>query len=296
MNMRYTIGGAALAIVLGAGIGCAREGGGAARPTAYATGGEPVAQTLAPAAPSAEAGHHLGAAAALLRATDQQSLNGTDKATVRTLEQQLHESWQGVDAAFRAMRAHLAAQVRAGAIDPARVHADEDVAANAVEAYQKQEFFVLNGLHALLNPEKRVAVAAAVRSGAPGRAEAQAQPEPAEGTAARLDRLTRELALDADQQQQVASLLAAQPGPTPARQSAHRERFDALLNAFPTESFDAKTTVQTMQSPTAALRDHIERKVGFVSALLPILRPDQREMLASMLERSSEHARSGTAE
>jgi hypothetical protein len=292
MNIRYTIGGAALAVMLGAGIGCSHEGGGAAEPTAYSTGGEPVAQTLVPAAPSAEAKHHPDAATALLRATDQQSLNDTEKATVRSLKQQLQESRQSLDAAFRAMRADLAAQVRAGAIDPARVHADEELAANALEAHQKLEFFVLNGLHALLNPGKRVAAATTVRSGAPGRAEAQAQPEPAEGTAARLDRMTRELRLDTDQQQQVASLLAAQPGPMPARHDAYRERFDALLNAFPTETFDAKAAVQTMPSPTAALREHVERKVGFLSALLPILRPDQRQTLASMIEqRGAERAR-----
>jgi hypothetical protein len=230
----------------------------------------------------------------LLRAADQLSLRGNRSATVLALEQQLHDSWRNVDAAFRAMRDHLAAQVRTGAIDSAQVQADENLVANAVAAHRAQETFALNSLHALLDPAQRVAIATAVRAEQPGRAEEQARPELEEGTTARLDRLTRDLALDADQQRRVAALLSAQPTEEHAYYHADaRRRFDAALNAFPTETFDARTTVQATASPAAMVHEHVQRKVAFLAELLPILRPDQRDKLASSIEMRDQQRRPG---
>jgi Spy/CpxP family protein refolding chaperone len=230
--------------------------------------------------------HHRGAAAALLRATDQLALTGPQSAMMHTLERQLRASRQSVHDAFRTMRDDLAAQVRTGVIDPATVQADESLVANALGAHQAREIDALNALHGLLGPEERAAVANAVRLEQPGRAEEQARPRPEEeGTTARLERLTRDLALDAEQQQRVAALLSAQPTPGPTYRAEYRERFDAVLNAFPTDTFDAMTTVQGAAASSAAMvRGHIEGKVAFLSQLLPILRPDQRDKLASSIE------------
>jgi hypothetical protein len=138
-----------------------------------------------------------------------------------------------------------------------------------------------------------VAIATAVRAEQPGRAEEQARSELEEGTTARLDRLTRDLALDADQQRRVAALLAAQPAAERAFHAGARQRFDAALNAFPTETFDARITVQTTASPLAMVREHVRRKVAFLAELLPMLRPDQRDKLASTIEMRDQQGRSG---
>jgi hypothetical protein len=295
MNTRYAVVRVTLAVALVAALGCTYQTRGAATGARRTTTGATAAQAQGPAAPSAErAKQHPDPAAALLGAAGQLSLSGIQSTTVHTLKQQLHDSWQNVDAAFRAMRDHLAAQVRTGVIDPAQVQADESFAASTLAAYQAQEIFALNSLHAVLGPEQRVAIATAVRAEQPGRAEEQARPEAEEGTTARLDRLTRDLALDAAQQQRVAGLLAAQPARVEAYHAEYRRRVDAVLNAFPTETFDARTTAQTAGSPAAMVHEHVQRKVAFLAELLPILRPDQRDKLASSIEaREWGHGRSG---
>jgi hypothetical protein len=199
------------------------------------------------------------------------------------LRQQLHASWQNVDAAFRVMREHLAAQVRVGVIDPAQVQADENVATRALAAHQSQAVFALNSLHALLVPEQRVWVAAVVRAEQPGLTEAQPRPGLEEGMTDRLDRLTRELTLDPGQQQQVAALLSAEAPAGPAHHFDARRRFDAALSAFPTVTFDARTVAPKTESLGTMVHEHLQRRLDFLTNLIPILRPDQRDRLASII-------------
>jgi hypothetical protein len=282
----------AVAIALQAALGCGTSERRIAVVRAQPTTGEASTQPQGGAAPSAEQGKvHPDAATALLQSADQPSLSGPQRATVHALRQQLYDGWQGIDAAVRAMRAHLAAQVRTGALDPAQVQADESLVVNALEKYRGREIFALNGLHAVLRPEQRVAVAARVRAERPGRAEAQARPEP-EGTAARLDRMTRDLALDAEQQQRVAGLLAEQPAAGPRHPAEFRGMVDTVLNAFPASTFDASSVLPAAPSPVAMVHEHVQRHVAFLAQLLPLLRPDQREKLASSIEKGDTEASS----
>jgi hypothetical protein len=295
MKTRYALGGVALAVALGALSACTYETGGR-QPTAGGRAPTGVSTTGAQgrAAPGAEQGkHHPDAAPALLGAAERLPLSRTESATVRMLRQQLHESWQSVDAAFRVVRDHLATQVRLGVLNPAQLQADEDVAARALAAHQSQSIFALNSLHALLSPEQRVWVAAAVRTEQPGLAEAQARPGGEEGMTEKLNRLTRDLALDPAQQQQVAALVAAQPAAGPEHLGA-RQRFDAMLSSFPTVTFDARATAPKTELLAAMVHEHLQHRLEFFKDLLPILRPDQRARLAATIASGDwGHGRSG---
>ena len=99
-----------------------------------------------------------------------------------------------------------------------------------------------------------------------------------------LDRLTRDLDLDSTQQQQVAAILAAQPAPAESREE-NAQHADALFQAFESDAFDGATAIETASpSPIATVYDHVQRKVEVISQMLPILRPGQRETLASLIE------------
>ena len=254
-----------------------------------------TAATAAP--PHEERGERGGAdpTNALLRATDGLQLTDAQKATIHSLEEQLEANERDTGAAFKALRSNLAAQVRAGAIDQARVQADENTAAAALQTHIAKEADTINGLHGALDPSQRKAAVAAVRAKQAGHVEAQpgagtAPPSADEIAKKRLDRMTRELGLDAAQQQQVASLLAAQPAPKEPHGDERRHRMDALLTAFEADTFDAKTAVPAPpMAPGDMIREGTDREVAFLTKLLPILRPDQREKLASGMESHGMH-------
>jgi Spy/CpxP family protein refolding chaperone len=220
----------------------------------------------------------------MLEATRGLALSETQKNTLRPFEQRLLASNKSIGAAFNTVRQDLAAQVRAGAIDRTQVQADESVMTSALQAHVAEEADTLNALHATLDPSQRTAVVAAVRAEPPGQTEKQA-PMTSEDSPSRLERLTRELDLDATQRQQVGTLLGAQPPATPYQREGRREQLDALLTAFESDSFDARTVLQASPpSPAAMVHDRIQRKAAFLSQLLPILRPDQRSKLAASIE------------
>jgi hypothetical protein len=264
--------------------------GGAEGATPGATAPSAVATTT-DAAPQGERGEHgADPTNALLQATDGLQLTDAQKATIHSLEEQLEANEKDTGAAFKALRSDLAAQVRAGAIDQAKVQADEGAAATALQAHIAKEADTINGLHAALDPSQRKAAVAAVRARQSGRAEAQPGARNAASSEdiakRRLAHLTRELGLDdAQQQQQVASLLAAQPAPKEPRMEERQHRMDVLLTAFEADTFDAKTAVPAPAvSPADTIREGTDREVAFLSKLLPILKPDQRDKLATSME------------
>ncbi|HZU84212.1 MAG TPA: hypothetical protein VE987_14885 [Polyangiaceae bacterium] len=280
-----------LALALGVAGGCSHPSGEAqpvAAPTAATepTAAAPTATAPRPGGATARPGRmrHMDPAGALFRAADALALDGAQRATVQGLEQNLEASSRELGSAFHGVHADWAAQIRAGAVDPEKVQADEAVLTDAVQGHVQREVEALDGLHAALNPSQRAAAVSAARSSEPGVAEEQGRPPASAGQPAGLDRLTRELGLDPDQQQRVSALLAAQPDPA-AYRAQHEQRFSEVLNAFASERFDAQTTLQAMKpSLREMVHQRVEHEAAFFSQLLPILRPDQRETLASNIE------------
>jgi Spy/CpxP family protein refolding chaperone len=287
MNTTRTVGWA-LGLALVATIGCSHQS--AESPpviAAPAASGETSTEPKTMRPPSQASIHRMDAASALLSAAEQLSLGEPRRSTVRTLEENVEASGRAIASAFQMLHADLAAAVRTGNIDPAKVQADETVLANAVQTHTVQEVDALNGLHAILNPSERETAVAEVRSGQSGRAEEQAGGQPGKSREARLDRLTRELGLDHDQRQRVSALLSASPASGPDYRAALERRFDDVLNGFSSDHFDARTTIQaSAPSPAEMIRQRVQQETAFLSQLIPILRPDQREKLATNLEQS----------
>ncbi|HEY3821915.1 MAG TPA: Spy/CpxP family protein refolding chaperone [Polyangiaceae bacterium] len=222
----------------------------------------------------------------LLNAAEGLQLSDTQRATVRTLQAQLDANARNTHGAFQGLHAELAAEVRAGTVGGVALQPQESQMAEAVRAHIDREADAENALYAVLDPSQRAAVVAAVRATQPGRTEAQGPSGalPSEMTREKkLARLTDELRLDPTQQQQVSALLAPEPSMATALQDRQR-RFDELLAGFTTATFDARAMVPEAQSRADMVRVGVQREVAFLNELLPVLRPDQRELLARHLE------------
>jgi Spy/CpxP family protein refolding chaperone len=280
----------ALALLLGLALGCSREANGPTPPpmppppppTAGIAGGQPQAAAERPAARM----HHRDAAGLLLKIAGDMPITDPQRAKLSTLEGDLETTGQTIASSFQMLRMDLAEQVRRGAIDTAKVQADESAATSAIQAHVNREIDALDALHAMLDPTGRGDLVMRARSQKAGQAgEAAHEGKTGESLSDRLNRLTRELDLDPDQRSRVSAMLASEPGANMPHVTEGRQRLDAILDAFPSDSFDARPILEPAASTVPVMvREHVDHKVAFLTQLVPILRQDQRDKLASHLE------------
>jgi hypothetical protein len=195
---------------------------------------------------------------------------------------------------LRDLQADVVAGIRAGKLDMTKVQPDYVAIDKALQARQAKEADALNALHAALDPTKRAALVAALQAKQAAREAQRAAHDdadagsPADWTKRRVDRLTRQLALDDGQQKSVAAIVAKGDPMTPATMRAKRDaakkHMDALLTAFAADPFDA-TKLDLSPMPGKTPHEAIEKDTTFVSQLLPILTQDQRIKLAAQRER-----------
>ncbi len=281
-------------------VGCQDSSGGPAP--------EPSASTPMAAAPSVSVtaaassmkphpmiGRHGGIAAGLFRATNDLTLTDAQKDSLTQIEATLKADDEGIRTAMKAFRADLLAGVKAGKIDTAKMTADDAVVDKAIAEHQDKEATALDSLYKLLDPTQRTTVVAAVRTKQAERETRMASwNKESDGGAPdwskkRLDKLTADLTLDAGQQKQVAALLTKTADPPNAagmqsRWDDMKKRQDALLTAFASPSFDAKKADLTVL-PGKTAHDPMDHMVTFFAQLLPILHPDQRDKLATSMDR-----------
>lgn len=261
----------------------------AAKPTVTATA--TASATAAPERPHRRARRGFGVAAMLLHSAEDLTLNDTQKATVEKLGASLHGV--GPRKEIKELHESQIAGVKAGKIDTAKLTATYDAIDKAVAERHDKEIEALNGLHAALEPAQRKALVAAVRAKQAEREARMAEREKKGGEAdwskRHVEHLTKELDLDAAQQKSVAALLEKDDHPTAATMTAHREeakkRMDALLTAFEGDTFDAKKL--ELAGPGKKLRDRLEHHLQFLSQLVPVLKPEQREKLAAAMQKHS---------
>jgi hypothetical protein len=239
--------------------------------------------------------HYGGPAAPFLYAAQRVTLTASQSSSLAAVEAALDADENVVHVAMTAFHADLVAGVKADAIDMAKLAADGTIVESAVAEHRARQAAALVSLHDLLDPTQRSALVAAARAkqaeheahvaewkakGAPG-AHADLQKR-------RLDKLTADLALDAAQQQKVATLLAEAKEPPhdrtmDSRREEMKQHEDALLTEFAGDMFDA-AKVQPKAPPEVAPRPMTEHLVSFVSKMLPLLRPDQRKKFALNLK------------
>lgn len=232
-------------------------------------------------------------------------LTSAQHATIANLERQIHDDDASLRAPREALRSDLSAGIRAGAIDKAKIAADEDAVEKAALADKDARLAALDGLHATLDSAQRKEIAGDVRESIMQRTTHHGPQEMGDGgadwSARRLDRLTKQLDLDASQQKQVATLLSSQRSQSPQGSSgdhfpppgdmrdAERRHLDNLLTAFEQDSFDAGASLTPDIDAGHArhpVRVWFEHELAFFEQLVPILTPPQRDKLAVVVEKA----------
>lgn len=246
-----------------------------------------------------------GATASLFSAANAIELEPEQKTKLEDLQKKL----EGDDASprdeMKDVHEALVAGVKAGKIDNAKLEPLYADVEKAAKGRQQKEAEVMNGIYAALEPAQRTAVVKNIRDMQAKREERMAKRGGGDGGSrgdydaakwqrARVERMTRELNLDAEQQKKVeAALSAAGKGAPDARADA-KKRMDAILAAFEKEGFDANK----LGSPDAKhARQPLEDEAKFLGAILPVLKPEQREKLATTMGRGGKgsHGRHGGA-
>jgi hypothetical protein len=257
-----------------------------AAPSAAAPAPEavPGADAAASALPPAPPMHRRGLTGAFFKAALDADLNDDQKTAIAKLEEGLQND-PGTHKEITALHVDLVASLKDGKMDAAKIAGDEAAITKALSARAEEQAAALAGLHDVLTPAQRGAVADAVRT-------ARSRPPPApppnapDWATRRLERMKSQLVLDQDQQKQVAALLA-RSGPTPAAAQAHAEtvkkQAETVASAFERDAFDAKK-LDLSPAPGKKVTDPFDREVKYIGQLLPILTPGQRDRFASLME------------
>lgn len=186
------------------------------------------------------------------------------------------------------LNADLVVGVKAGKIDMSRLEPRFAEMERSIKAQQGKEMEAIAALHAALTPAQRKTVTAEARAKDAAREERFAKHAVAAGDAgkpgragrSRLERMTRDLDLDAEQQKKVAALTPSDGPPRGDPAEAKKQR-ESLYAAFEADAFDP-TKVESFDAKR--LRGPIEEEAKIISSVLPILKPAQRDKLASKLE------------
>jgi len=288
-------------------IGCKDKATPEAPPTATAT-----ASVTASAAPSGarrgpmfdkRGGHGMrrggefGMSGMLFRAARDLELREGQKVAVDDIQKSLHG---GEDAGppgqeFKEMHALIAAGIRAGKLDTEKLTAMQTELDKSMQARREKETSALQRLHAALDSAQRKTLVASVRT---KQAEREAKfgarvsdagpPKGDEFKKRRMEKLTKELDLDADQQKKVDALMAKPaakgPGAEDGRET-YKKRMEAVLTAFEADTFDAKKLEDG--APARKMSEGMSEHLQFLNGLLPILKPEQREKMAANMEKGS---------
>jgi Spy/CpxP family protein refolding chaperone len=242
---------------------------------------------------------HGGPGAMLFRAaSDLPDLKDTQKTTLDKIHDSLKDEG-GPKPEFKDFQAELITEAKAGKIDNTKLDPKIKAIETAMQARMDKEADALNQLHEALDAGQRKELTAAVRTKRTQMEErfnkmregmnpgaGATPPKPEEMAQKKVDRLTKELDLDATQQKTITDLAmkqAPKPGNPMAMRDEWKKSTDALLTDFEKDTFDAK---KNELYTGANKKGHmgLQHEVDFLSQLVPVLKPEQRDKLAARLE------------
>jgi Spy/CpxP family protein refolding chaperone len=297
MPNRALLSAVTLALLVGP-VACTTGG---SKSSADASSSASAAAANAAIAPSASAHNQRprrernGAAGMLFHAAHDLQLSDTQTATLDGIESKL-EQGDGPPEELRTFQTDLVAGIRAGKMDKSKLQADIAAFDAASAAHDAKEVDAIASLWAALEPAQRTQLTTAVRAKQQQR-EAMINahtPDAGAGFDAgaidwskkRLEKMTAQLGLDANQQKSVAAILPKEDWMNPTVMKAERDesnkRVDALLTAFEAPAFDGKKL--DLSGSPAKRREGLEKDAAFLGQLVPLLTPDQREKLAAQRE------------
>ncbi len=244
-----------------------------------------------------------GPSAMLFQAARALDLKPEQKTKLDDAEKTAHSgaadaSREAMKTASKDLHTDLVAGIKAGKIDTAKLEPHYAAVEKVIAEGQAKEADALNTLHGILDATQRKAVTTSVRAKQAMREEKMAHREgTGDGTGAGMgadggkpgwsskrsvDRLTKGLELDADQQKKVDAIVAKEDAAKRPDPADMKKSFDAMLVAFDKDTFDAK---KLDAFDAKKLRAPMEQETKVLTQLVPILKPEQREKLAAKMEK-----------
>jgi Spy/CpxP family protein refolding chaperone len=256
----------------------------------------------------AHRGDHGGPSVMLFQAARALDLKDEQKAKIDAAEKTAHAgasdaSRDAMKTATKELHDDLVAGIKAGKVDTSKLEPRYVAVEKIVAETHAKEAEALNALHAALDVTQRKAVTANVRAKQAAREAKMAHRDGADGGAAMdgggpdggkgmwtskhsVDRLTRGLDLDADQQKKVDALVAKEDAAKTARPDPAdmKKNVEAMLVAFEKDTFDAK---KLDAFDAKKVRAPMEQETRLLVALVPILKPEQRDKLVAKMEKGA---------
>lgn len=301
--------------------GCGDKGTGTGSSGAVSSGTAAVTVS-APAAPATSSSAALaaarrnammvragGAVGALFRAASQTDLSEEQKTKIEAIATDLREG-DKIEAAdgggprkeMKALHEELVAGVKAGRIDQAKLEPHYVSLEREAKERALRDLDGLGKLHDALDAEQRKKIGEQVKRQEDERNERAKKAEAAQAAHAgdagrpspqrrRYERWGKELDLDAEQKKKLDAIIPTDdPKAAGALREEAKKRVDATLEAFLKDAWDSKG----LPGPDIKqVRKPMDEQVRFFNGLLPSLKPEQREKLATKLERQQEGAGGG---
>ena len=187
----------------------------------------------------------------------------------------------------------LAAGVRAGKIDKARAQQLMAQAKSQAEALKPEFQTALNKLHSILDAKQRAQLVDLLKK---KRGEKFSKMRGMGGKhRGKMQKMAKELGLTDAQKDQIQDVMYAQfkknrgemrakRGEMRAKWGQRKADMKAAAEAFKSDSFDARSLAAFQHRPGFA-KQKGQRMIAFSEAVLPILTAEQREKLATMIEK-----------
>lgn len=202
--------------------------------------------------------------------------------------------------AMKTFSADLAAQIRAGKIDAPKLAPDEAAMDAALNGMVEKQAKAVSDLHDTLDASQRTALATNLHTNIASMPDPPSPANDKDGGAAadrvshQVDRMASDLGLDDTQKKQVTALLMKDEKAKAARPVPDKKKdLDALLTAFQGDTFDAKASLTQAMWAGRSPHEGMDDQIKLTAAILPILKPDQREKLAAAAERQPAMGRPG---
>jgi Spy/CpxP family protein refolding chaperone len=248
-----------------------------------------------------------GAVGALFRAASQADLSEEQKTKIEAIATDLREGDKneaadggGPGKEMKALHDELVAGVKAGRIDNAKMEPHYAVLEREAKERAARDVDGLGKLHDVLDADQRKKLGEQVKKQEEERndkakkaeaAHADAGPRPSPQKR-RFERYAKDLDLDTEQKKKLDAMIPNEdPKVVTTMREDAKKRVDITCDAFMKDTWDGKA----IPGPDVKqVRKPMDEQVKFFNSLLPVLKPEQREKLATRLEKQNgggEHRR-----
>jgi Spy/CpxP family protein refolding chaperone len=235
--------------------------------------------------------HHIGFIGFALESIPSLGVPPEKEAAIEKIRQDIRAKFQPAYQAEVALLEAVAEGVAAGKMDPAKIEAATAKIAEISTQMDDATNDALNQLHAALAAPEREALVMKVQAHFMiwyrANAEAEMQPDQ-EQEGGHIRHLVPALGLLPDQVEKIDAAFTDSmktyyqaKGTFPMKDA--KDHLDAFVKAFPADSFDAKTLTTADKANSAVTTWGAIRMARFYEAMLPVLTPDQRTKLATLL-------------